>query len=338
MDAGRGGRARRGRARPAGRRRRTASTSRAARCCRPSATATCTRCGEGSSWPGRRSATPPGSPRSSKPYGVWAVAHPHVDLGAGRSLRPDPGARRPVRRGLAGCRRRGPAGGPPVDRPPLRLGELRGAAPRRHRRRHPRPADRQVARRPDGTVLGTLVEWTAMELVLRHAPRATSSRRLEGLAGPRHCWRGRADLGAGGCTRARRRRGVPGAAADRPAGGARQHRAAGRPDSWRAQRAEFLAVRRAAAASPVAGQVSARTVKMFADGVVEAGTASMLEPYDGRAALLRPGPVLVAATSSPPRRQPSTLTVSSCTFTPSATPRCAQPGRPGAAGRGQRSA
>ena len=75
-------------------------------------------------------------------------------LGAGRSLRPDPGPRRPVRRGLAGRRRPGPAGGAPVDRPPLRLGEHRGAAPGRHRRRHPRPAGRRgrpaAGRQPAG--------------------------------------------------------------------------------------------------------------------------------------------------------------------------------------------
>jgi len=56
------------------------------------------------------------------------------------------------------------------------------------------------------------------------------------------------------------------------------------PGRWPRQRAEFVAAREAAATSPVGDQVSVRTVKMFADGVVEAGTAAMLAPYDDRPA------------------------------------------------------
>ena len=65
------GRVRRGaghrRARPARRAPRARSTSRAARCWRPSATATSTRCGVASSWPGRRSGRRPRWPRSPTP-------------------------------------------------------------------------------------------------------------------------------------------------------------------------------------------------------------------------------------------------------------------------------
>nr|MBA2768792.1 amidohydrolase family protein [Sporichthyaceae bacterium] len=46
------------------------------------------------------------------------------------------------------------------------------------------------------------------------------------------------------------------------------------------QRGAFVTARARAAASEAAGQVSARTVKFFADGVIEAGTAALLEPYD----------------------------------------------------------
>ena len=73
----------------------------------------------------------------------WAGAHPDVDWVQGGPYDPTPRPRRPVRRGLARRRRPGPAGRAPVDRPPLRLGEHRGAAPGRHRRAHPGPAGRR---------------------------------------------------------------------------------------------------------------------------------------------------------------------------------------------------
>ena len=46
----------------------------------------------------------------------------------------------------------------------------------------PDPPAGEVARRADGTPMGTLVEWTAMDLVLRHAPRATATEKQDGLA------------------------------------------------------------------------------------------------------------------------------------------------------------
>ena len=48
------------------------------------------------------------------------------------------------------------------------------------------------------------------------------------------------------------------------------------PVRWRDQVAEFVAAR---ASLDVAGGVTAGTVKFFADGIIEAGTAAMLEPY-----------------------------------------------------------
>jgi len=143
------------------------------------------------------------------------------------------------------------------------------------------PPTGEVARRPDGTPMGTLVEWTAMDLVLRHAPRATVVEQTDGLA------RASALMAAAGVTWVQEAALSPddmdiylrAAAADRLAVRANIALRA-EPDRWPGQRAEFVAARRAAAESPVAGQVSARTVKMFADGVVEAGTAAMLSPYD----------------------------------------------------------
>lgn len=48
------------------------------------------------------------------------------------------------------------------------------------------------------------------------------------------------------------------------------------PLRWRAQRDEFRAARERASGVP---GVSVRTVKFFADGIIEAGTGALLEPY-----------------------------------------------------------
>jgi predicted amidohydrolase YtcJ len=143
------------------------------------------------------------------------------------------------------------------------------------------PPAGEVARRPDGTPMGTLVEWTAMDLLLRHAPRPTAAEKQDGLAAAS------ALFAAAGVTWVQEAALSPGdvdvylatAAAGRLRVRANVALRAD-PDRWRAQRGEFLAAREAAAASAVADQVSVRTVKMFADGVVEAGTAAMLTPYD----------------------------------------------------------
>lgn len=149
----------------------------------------------------------------------------------------------------------------------------------------PDPPAGEVARRPDGSPMGTLVEWTAMDLVLRHAPRPTAAEKQDGLAAAS------ALFAAAGVTWVQE-------AALSPddvevylataAAGRLQVRAnvalRADPDRWRDQRDGFLAARAAAAASAVSDQVSVHTVKMFADGVIEAGTAAMLAPYDDRPA------------------------------------------------------
>jgi predicted amidohydrolase YtcJ len=120
-----------------------------------------------------------------------------------------------------------------------------------------------------------------MDLVLRHAPQPTSEDKTRAI--------GRATtlLAAAGVTWAQE-------AALHPRDVARYLEAAAagllavrvnialraEPGAWPRQRAEFAAARAEAAASAAAGSVSARTVKFFADGVVEAGTAAMLTPYD----------------------------------------------------------
>ena len=146
----------------------------------------------------------------------------------------------------------------------------------------PDPPAGRVARRPDGSALGTLVEWTAMDLVLRHAPAATFDEKRTGLL------RAAELLAAAGLTWVQDAALSP-ADVEVYLAAATTGRLAVRanvalradPGRWPDQRGEFLAARRAAEGSAAAHQVSARTVKIFADGVVEAGTASMLAPYDG---------------------------------------------------------
>jgi hypothetical protein len=145
----------------------------------------------------------------------------------------------------------------------------------------PDPDAGRVARRDDGTPLGTLVEWSAMDLVLRHAPRPTAAEKERGVE------RATALLASVGVTWAQEAALAP-EDVDVYLAVARAGRLAVRvnvalraePGQWAGQRAGFLAARERAATSPVADQVSARTVKFFADGVVEAGTAALLGPYD----------------------------------------------------------
>jgi predicted amidohydrolase YtcJ len=145
----------------------------------------------------------------------------------------------------------------------------------------PDPPSGRVPRRPDGTPLGTMVEWSAMDLVLRHAPRPGRAEKELGVE------RASALLASAGVTWAQEAALAPedvdvylaAAAAGRLSVRVNVALRA-EPGQWAAQRAAFAAARSLAAASQVAGQVSARSVKFFADGVIEAGTAALLEPYD----------------------------------------------------------
>ena len=141
----------------------------------------------------------------------------------------------------------------------------------------PDPPAGRIARRPDGSPLGTLVEWTAMELVLRHAPSPSRADKAAGLRAAT------ALLAAAGVTWAQEA-----ALSPRDVDVYRSVAEAGElavradialraePGEWPGQRADFLAARASLEGSP---DLSARTVKLFADGVLEAGTAALLTPY-----------------------------------------------------------
>jgi predicted amidohydrolase YtcJ len=139
------------------------------------------------------------------------------------------------------------------------------------------PPAATVAKRDDGEPLGTLVEWTAMDLVKRLVPAPGPATKRAGLQAAT------ALLAAAGVTWAQEAALAPAdvatylAAADAGQLAVRVNIALrAEPGEWPEQRAAFAAARAAAKGHP---QVSARTVKFFADGVLEFGTAALLKPY-----------------------------------------------------------
>ena len=151
----------------------------------------------------------------------------------------------------------------------------------------PDPPAGQIVRDEDGHAVGTLRE-EAMELVARLVPPRTAADKTRGLtialeqmAAAGIVWAQEAalspddvgiylELAQAGCLTA----GINIALRVDP-------------QRWRDQLGEFVATRdtvdRAAArchdAGLVGGRVSARSVKLFADGVIESGTGALLEPY-----------------------------------------------------------
>jgi predicted amidohydrolase YtcJ len=144
----------------------------------------------------------------------------------------------------------------------------------------PDPALGEIVRRRDGSPLGTLREWHAVDLVLDRAPAWSVAHQVAALrrAGDR--------LAAAGITWVQDAWVdpwmVPGylAAARERALRVRTNLALRvDPDRWREQLPWFTAVREdvAALGDP---RLTVQTVKFFADGVIESGTAALLEPYE----------------------------------------------------------
>ncbi|MBC7290567.1 MAG: amidohydrolase [Actinotalea sp.] len=143
----------------------------------------------------------------------------------------------------------------------------------------PDPPLGEIVRRADGSPLGTLREWHAVDLVLDRAPawsvadqvaalrRAGEAMAAAGITWVQDAWvdpwmvDGYLAAARAGALRVRTNLALR---AD--------------PDRWREQLPWFEAVRDGVAAlgHPL---LAARTVKFFADGVIESGTAAMLEPY-----------------------------------------------------------
>ncbi|MER6943674.1 amidohydrolase [Nonomuraea sp. NPDC000554] len=133
-----------------------------------------------------------------------------------------------------------------------------------------------IVRRPDGTPMGTLREWHACDLVLDLVPAKSLDELVEGLA---EAGRAMASAGITWVQDAWVEPSMVEAYLEADRRGALRFRAnlglRADPDTWRDQRPVFLAQR-----DRVGGLVTANTVKFFADGVIEGGTADMLAPYE----------------------------------------------------------
>jgi predicted amidohydrolase YtcJ len=142
----------------------------------------------------------------------------------------------------------------------------------------PDPDRGRIVRRPDGSPLGTLLE-DAMRLVDPVRPEPTRAWLAEGTR------RGLAELTKAGIVWAQDAMLHPGELErylEVAAAGELTCRVNGAlladPAGWRDQ-LSFFEQARALADAEAPGLVSARSIKFFADGVIEAGTAALLEPY-----------------------------------------------------------
>ena len=142
----------------------------------------------------------------------------------------------------------------------------------------PDPASGRVVRRPDGSPTGALLEEAA-RAVARHIPSPTGAEKEQGL---------RMALGemvAHGIVW-----GLDASVAPSDVAVYARLAALGElpcrmalalkvdPDRWRHQRADFGAIRAEVGGGP-AQALSVTNVKFFADGIVESGTAALVDPY-----------------------------------------------------------
>jgi predicted amidohydrolase YtcJ len=149
----------------------------------------------------------------------------------------------------------------------------------------PDPPAGEIVRRPDGSPVGTLREWSALSLVERVVPPVPRAARVEGLLA---AGRLLAAAGVGWVQDAKLDPDDVDTYLEAAASGELRVRAnlalLAEPGGWHDRLEAFAAARAAAEAGPrdIAGApvVRARTVKIFVDGVVEAGTAALLDPYD----------------------------------------------------------
>ncbi|PSR34561.1 MAG: amidohydrolase [Sulfobacillus benefaciens] len=143
----------------------------------------------------------------------------------------------------------------------------------------PEPKLGEIVRDAHGNPIGTLREWGAVNLMMRHLPPIDTQQRIRALT-----WASQR-LAEVGITWVQDAWIDPEAidgylrAVHRGALGVRFNLAfRSDPDRWRDQVQLFAEMRRTIAEikSPY---LTGRTVKFFADGIIEAGTAAMLEPY-----------------------------------------------------------
>ncbi|MGW7070829.1 amidohydrolase [Streptomyces sp. NPDC054855] len=136
-----------------------------------------------------------------------------------------------------------------------------------------------IVRRPDGSPMGTLREWHACDLVLDQVPTREEAELVEAVR------RAGQAYARAGITWVQDAWVEPEmveaylAAARHDALSVRVDLAQrADPDRWREQRKQFDAAR-ARVNAEGGPMLSARTVKYFSDGVIEGGTAALLDPY-----------------------------------------------------------
>ena len=137
-----------------------------------------------------------------------------------------------------------------------------------------------IVRRPDGSAMGTLREWDAVNLVISKAPLPSIQREIKALeySSKRYASHGITwwldawvDRGMAESYLAAEEAGVL------LQGVNLAFRAD--PRSWQEDLPYFLEQRKIIETSVKNNNLSAKTIKFFADGVIEGGTAALLEPY-----------------------------------------------------------
>ena len=137
-----------------------------------------------------------------------------------------------------------------------------------------------VVRREDGSAMGTLREWDAVNLIMDKAPLPSMQREIRALE---YSSKRYASHGVTWWLDAWVDRGMAEAylAAEEAGVLLQGVNLAFRADprTWQEDLPYFLEQRKKIEASATNKNLSARTVKFFADGVIEGGTAALLEPY-----------------------------------------------------------
>lgn len=146
----------------------------------------------------------------------------------------------------------------------------------------PDPPQGEIVRDGDGSPVGMLLEFGAMDLMQRHMPPTSPATFERGLTEAMRCLSMEGIVWAQDASVAIEEFDAYVAGARKGAMTCRINNAfRAEPSRWVAQRPIFNDARKALELDVVASAwVEARTVKFFADGVIEAGTGFLLEPYE----------------------------------------------------------
>jgi predicted amidohydrolase YtcJ len=146
----------------------------------------------------------------------------------------------------------------------------------------PDPELGQIVRRPDGTPSGVLIEWDALALIQRCMPDPSAVDLDRGLrSGLGHLSNAGVLWAQEAAATAQDGRVYLEAARASPLPVRINIAWIAAPATWQHDRPAFQQLTSEIGSDPgVAAQLSANTIKFFADGVIEQGTGMMLEPYE----------------------------------------------------------